>query len=118
MFDSGLFIGWGEAYPGREEQALRVFSETETYWGKLVEDGRISSYEPFWIGPHGGGLRGFFIIRGTPEQIVALRADDEFMTLVTRAQLCVTELGIEDLYFGESLRQVMARFEHEVGAFA
>ena len=65
-----------------------------------------------------GGLRGFFIVRGTPEQIVALRADDEFLTLATRAQLCVKQLGIEDLYFGESLRELMERFEHEVGAFA
>lgn len=36
MFDSGLFIGWGEANPGRDEHALHAFSDMVTF-GPLIE---------------------------------------------------------------------------------
>ena len=115
---SGLFIGWGETYPGREEQALHVFNEVLANNGKLVEEGRIGGFEPFLLGAHGGGLRGFFILRGTPEQILALRTDDEFLGYVMRGQMVASDFGVEELYFGESLEHLMGIFEQRVGALA
>ena len=54
MADSGLFIGWGEVVRGREERALEVFNETIAYYGQLQADGRIESFEPCLLEPHGG----------------------------------------------------------------
>jgi len=71
MADSGLFISWGEVYPGREEQAVRLWNDAKEYNGSLLEAGRISRFESFLVGGR-AGLRGFTILGGTPEQIGAL----------------------------------------------
>ena len=65
-----------------------------------------------------GGLRGFTIIGGTPEQIGALRFDDEFVSYIMRSQLCNKDVGVTPLFFGETLSHIMERWEHEVSALA
>ena len=64
MAGDGLFLGWGPVVRGRELKALDVFQETLTYYGKLQGDGKIDSFEPVLLTPHGGGLAGFILLRG------------------------------------------------------
>lgn len=116
MADAGLFFSFGETYPGREEQGLRLWNESNAYFASLLEAGRISNYEPFVLGAHGSGTRGFRIIGGTPEQIGALRFDDEFVSYVMRTQLCCMDVVVTPLFFGEMLTHIMDRWEHEVSA--
>ena len=115
MLDSGLLISWKEIYPGREEHALlRLFSEVVAYSAKLLEEGRISGFEPFVLRTHGGDLRdlrGFMIIRGTPEQIATLRHDDAFLAYVQRAKTLMNDVGVDELYLGEALRHILEPFE-------
>ena len=115
MLDSGLLISWGEIYPGREEHALlRLFSEVVAYSGELVEEGRINGFEPFVVRAHVGdlrGLRGFMIIRGSPEQITSLRHDDAFLAYVQRAKTLMYNVGVDELYLGEALRHILEPFE-------
>jgi len=118
MVGSGLLISWGEIYPGREEQAMGLFSEVVAYDGKLQEEGRIHGFEPFVLGAHGGGLRGFIIVRGTPEQITTVRHEDEFLAYVIRAEMLMKDVGVEELYFGEELGHVLELFQHEYGVLA
>ena len=118
MADAGLFFSFGETYPGREEQGLRLWNEANAYYASLLESGRIGRFEPFVLGANGGGLRGFRIIGGTPEQIGALRFDDEFMSYIMRTQLCCKDVAVTPLFLGEMLDHVMDRWEHEVSAFA
>ncbi len=118
MRRSGMLISWGEIYPGREEQALRLFTDVVAYYGKVLDAGRIGGFEPFVLGVHGGGLRGFMIVRGTPEQITAVRHDDEFLAYVLRAQMLIKDLDVEELYFGEELGHVLKLFEQQIGALA
>ena len=118
MLDSGLLISWGEIYPGREEHALlRLFSEVVAYGGKLVEEGRISGFEPFVVRARGGDLRdlrGFMIIRGTREQMTTLRHDDAFLAYVERAKKLMNRVGVDELYLGEELRHILEPFESRV----
>ena len=118
MADAGLFFSFGEPYPGREEQGVRLWHEANAYYASLLEAGRIGRFEPFVLGVHGGGLRGFTIIGGTPEQIGALRFDDEFVSYIMRSQLCNKDVGVTPLFFGEFLDHIMDRWEHEVSALA
>ena len=100
---------------------LRLFSDVVAYHDKLLEKGRIRGFEPFVLGVPGGGLRGlrgFMIVRGTPEQIATLRHDDEFLGYVHRAEMLVNDVDVEELYLGEALRQMMGSFEHQVSALA
>jgi hypothetical protein len=118
MADAGLFFSWGENHPGREEQGVRLWNEANTYYASLLEAGRISRHEPFVLAAHGAGLRGFRIIGGTPEQVGALRFDDEFVSYIMRTQLCCTDVAVTPLFVGETLAHIMDRWEHEVSAIA
>jgi hypothetical protein len=118
MADAGLFISWGETYPGREEQGMRLWNDANAYDTSLLEAGRISRYERFVLGAHGGGVVGFTIIGGTPEQIGALSLDDEWVSYIMRLQLCCKDVVVTPLFFGESLAHIIELWEHEISALA
>ena len=117
MLDAGLLISWGEIDPGRQEHALRrLLSEVVAYYDKLLEEGRISGFEPFALGgPGPSGLRGFMIIRGTPEQITIVAHDDELLGYLSRARRLMQNVGVHELYLGDTLRHTIVAFEHPTG---
>ncbi len=104
MADAGLFIGWGPPVTGREAKGLEVFAEALAYYGKAAQDGRIESQETVLLNPHGGDLSGFILVRGSEAQIAALRAEDEFERIVTRATLVVQDVGVVDASLGDGVQ--------------
>jgi hypothetical protein len=110
MAGDALFLGWGPVARGRELKALEVFQETLTYYGTLQQDGRIESFEPVLLAPHGGELGGFILLRGTRDSLDAIRSSDEFRRLVARAAAVVDDVGVIDAYTGEALAQQMGVF--------
>jgi hypothetical protein len=114
MADAGLFIGWGEVVRGREERAIEVFNETIQFYGQLQADGRIESFEPCLLEPHGGDLAGFVLLRGTQEQMDAVRNDDEFQRQLTRGTLIVDGLGVVGAVLSEELGRQMGIYQAQV----
>jgi hypothetical protein len=110
MPGDALFLGWGPPVRGRELKALDVFQETLGYYDSLQKDGRIESFEPVLIAPHGGELGGFILLRGSRSALDEIRSSEEFQRLVTRASAIVENIGVIDAYSGEALAQQMARF--------
>ncbi|MFZ2113304.1 MAG: hypothetical protein WAU77_06185 [Solirubrobacteraceae bacterium] len=111
MAGDALFLGWGPVVRGRELKALEVFQETVAYYGTLQQEGRIDSFEPVLIGPHGGGLAGFILLRGSRDSLDEVRSSEEFRRLVARAASIVDDIGVIDAYTGEALGQQMALFQ-------
>ena len=118
MADAGLFIGWGQVVRGREERALEVFNETLELYGQMQSDGRIESFEVCLLQPHGGELGGFELIRGSEDQIDALRRSEDFERINTKASLIVDDLGIVDMLIGDGLGRAMAIYQEEIGVLA
>jgi hypothetical protein len=118
MADAGLFIGWGQVVRGREERALDVFNETLELYGQLQSDDRIESSEVCLLQPHGGELGGFALIRGSEEQIDALRHSEDFERINTKASLIVDDLGIVDMLIGAGLGRAMAIYQEEIAVVA
>ena len=116
MAEAGLFIGWGQVVRGREKRALEVFNESVEYWGGLQSDGKIEDFEVVLLTPHGGDLGGFALLRGSTDQISALRGDEEFDRRITRADLIVENQGVVDAAIGEGLGRVMGVYQDEIGA--
>jgi len=114
MAEAGLFVGWGEPVSGREAKGLEVFGEALAYYAKAEQDGRIESHETVLLGPHGGELAGFILVRGSAEQMAALRAEDEFERLNTRATLIVQNLGIVDAALGDGLEAAISVYQEAV----
>jgi hypothetical protein len=114
MAEAGLFIGWGDPVTGREAKGLEVFAEALAYYGKAEQDGRIESHETVLLAPHGGELAGFVLVRGSDEQIAALRAEDEFERITTRATLIVQNVGVVDAALGEGLEAAIGVYQAAV----
>lgn len=118
MADAGLFIGWGAPVRGREATGLDVFGEAVAFHGKCQEAGEIESFEVAFLTPHGGGLAGFILIRGSEEQCAALRAREDFQRINTRANLIVEEFGVLDAVVGDSIGEQLAVYQEAVGELA
>ena len=93
---------------------MEVFGETVEYYGRLQADGRIESFEPCLLEPHGGDLAGFILLRGTQEQIDAVHNDEEFERHLTRANFIVDNLGVIQAALGEELGRQMGVFQAQV----
>jgi hypothetical protein len=111
MTGDALFLGWGPVVRGRELKALEVFQETLVYYGSLQQDGLIDSFEPVLLGPHGGDLAGFILLRGSRESLDKVRSSTEFQRLVARAGAIVDDVGVIDAYTGEALAGQMTTFQ-------
>lgn len=116
MADAGLFIGWGQVVRGREKRAVEVFNESIEYWGGLQSEGKIEDFEVVLLSPHGGDLAGFALLRGSAEQMAALRDDEEFALRVTRADLIIDNQGVVDAVLGEAIGSSMSIYQAEIDA--
>ncbi len=114
MADAALFIGWGQVVRGREKRAVQVFNESVEYWGGLQGDGKIEDFEVVLLTPHGGDLGGFALLRGSEDQVSALRDDEEFQRRVARADLIIDSQGVVDAAIGEGIARGMAQYQAEV----
>jgi len=118
MADAGLFIGWGQVVRGREDRALDVFNETIELYSQMQSDGRIESFEVCLLQPHGGELGGFELLRGSEDQIDAVRRSDDFERVLTKASLVVDDLGVVGAAIGEGLARSMAVYQEEIAVVA
>jgi hypothetical protein len=118
MADAGLFLGWGAPVRGREAKGLEVFGEAIEFYGGLMQQGRIESFEAVLLEPHGGDLDGFFLIRGSAEQITTLRTDESFERLTIRAGFVVENLGVVGAYLGDGLARAMGVYQQSIGDLA
>jgi hypothetical protein len=111
MADYALFLGWGEVVRGREQKATEVFGEVIAYYGQLQQDGKIESFEPYFLAPHGGDLGGFILLHGERESLDEIARSDEFQRLQTRTAMIVDGSGTVAAITGEALAQSMATFQ-------
>ncbi len=115
---SGLFVGWGEAVPGREQKAVEVFQEALHFFEGLRQAGEIESFEPVALEPHGGDLSGFLLVKGDPAKLARIRGSDDFIALTTRGQLVVVKFGVAGAFLGEGLQSLFADFGKQAAALA
>jgi hypothetical protein len=118
MADAGLFIGWGQVVRGREDRGLDVFNETIELYGQMQSDGRIESFEIVLLEPHGGELGGFAMLRGSEDQIDAVRRAEDFERVLTKASLIVDDLGVVGAAIGESLGRAISIYQEEIAVVA
>jgi hypothetical protein len=116
MADSVLFVGWTSPVRGREEQAVESFNDVVGLFGRMQQEGRIEGFDTVFLDPHGGDLGGFFLLRGTADQMDAVMHDDEFRDEFTRAQILVDGLGFVEGQINEGIAREMERYTRAVSA--
>jgi hypothetical protein len=110
MAGEAIFLGWGQVVRGREQLALEVFREATEYWSKLQQDGRIESFRPFLLRPHGGDLAGFWLIHGERSALDEIQSSEEFVRLIVRSGAIVDNLGVTSAVTDEALGSQMGTF--------
>ena len=115
MAEAALCIIWGTPVHGRENDALKVYSEALQYWGRLQQEGKIESFEVVVLGPTGGDVTGFVLVRGTPQQIDSVRRTKEYARLIDRVQLIADHVRVADAFVDEGLAKIMSQYQDEVG---
>jgi hypothetical protein len=110
MAGDALFLGWGPVVRGRELKSLEVFQEAIEYYGQLQQAGRLESFEPVLIAPHGGDLGGFVLARGERKVLDEITSSPEFLRLISRAAAVVDNVGVISAYTGDALAQQLSVF--------
>jgi hypothetical protein len=110
MPSNALFTGWGQVVRGREQAALEVFGRTVQFWSDQQQAGRIESFEPVLLRPHGGDLAGFILVKGEHPALDEILASEEYTRLTADAGAIVDGLGIVQGFVGEELGTVMGYF--------
>ena len=110
MADRVLFIGWGTPVRGMEARGLEVFNEALGLLGRMQQDGRIEGFDVVLLEPN-AGLNGYVTVKGTAEQITAMRADDDFRRNTVDAALIVDDLRHIEGFANEGIAAQMARYQ-------
>ena len=110
MADAAIVIRWNRVVPGREQQGLSIFGQSLEYYGSLQSEGAIESFEPVIFNPSGGDLNGIILIRGSLDQLDALKREDRFIDLNMRAAHVCEGLGVIDAYLEGALQKRMANW--------
>ena len=114
MADRVLFITWGMTVRGREERALETFNETLGYYGRMQQEGRIEGFDVAFLDPHGAGVDGFFMLKGSAQQMAAIREDQEFRRLMVSVGLIVDDMRVIDGMTGEGIAREMEIYTSEI----
>jgi hypothetical protein len=115
MADRIIMITWGANVAGREERGLEVFNEAVGLYGRMQQEGRIESFDVALLSPNGGGIDGFMALRGSAEQLAAVKEDEDYLRVMTDASLIVEDLCVCDGYSNEGIAPMMAIYQEAIG---
>jgi hypothetical protein len=113
MADRMMFITWGEPVRGREERSLEVFNEAVGLYGRMQQEGRIESFDVALLVPS-TDLGGYIAVHGSPEQIAALREDEEYQRNILDAGMCVNDVRVCEGYTGAGVGRQMALYQDAI----
>jgi hypothetical protein len=106
----GLIVKWGKLVPGREQQAIDLFTEATEFFTEYVDKKVISSFEPFfyWTSDKDQEV-GFFVLKGPQEKIFELIENERFLWLQEKAMYTVEHFTFDLLTVGEGITKQLAR---------
>ena len=113
MADRALFISWGDNVPGREERGLDVFNEAVGFYGRCQQEGRIESFDVVLM-PATSDIAGYMVLKGSVDQVAALREDDEYVRIMTEASTIVMNLRQAEGYCGSEIGRVMEIYREAI----
>jgi hypothetical protein len=67
------------------------------------------------MAPNGGGIEGYMCLRGSGDQVAAVREDEEFQRVMIDASLIVHDLCMCDGYSNEGIAKQMAMYQEAIG---
>ena len=115
MADRMIHICWGAPVEGREERALDVLDEGIGMCGRMQNAGLIESFDVALVVPN-PHLNGYLTLRGSEEQLSAVRGDEEFRRIVFAARECMIGLRVYPGYAEQGVARQLAAFRESLAA--
>jgi len=91
---------------------MQLMRDTNAFVDRLVAEGRTTDFA-WYLSAHSGD--GFSVARGEMEQLMANTADQEFLALITRASLILTDYSWGFYATGDSVEPMANLLEQTVG---
>jgi hypothetical protein len=113
MADRMLLLAWDRPVRGLETRAMEVFNEAVGLLGRKQQEGAIDSFDVCLLAPN-DQLGGFMVIKGSAEQISALRWDEEFMRNTVDAELSVEGISHIEGVCNEGVAWQMGLFQEGI----
>jgi hypothetical protein len=104
---AALVTTWRSPVPGREKQSLEAFMDYVTHLGKQAADGKVGEPQVYFNYDGSGGMG---IVQGPSNVLLDLWESDEFRDILSRAQLTVTTLESQMYVAGDSIQDLVGRF--------
>jgi hypothetical protein len=115
----GLIISWGKAVPGREREAIGLFTESKDWFEGKYKAGWITYYEPYFYATGDFEAEaGFWLVRGERDKIWKLTEDETFRWLSTKAQFYLDHFEVQWLTVGEGIPEQVERLTKLVAEMA
>lgn len=109
--DRVMFLSWDRPVPGREMAGMETFGQFTNWLGKQQTAGRIESFEPVLLDPHGEHLNGFVLVRGNYNNIAQIQNDEDYLNLMTRGTYEMQGLAVYNGSVGTAFQQRMTRWQ-------
>jgi hypothetical protein len=110
MADAAIVIRWDRVVPGREQQALSLFGQSLEYYGTLQSEGAIENFEPILLDPTGSDLNGIILLRGSADQLNAVKRKDRFIDITMHAAHACEGFGVVDAHLEGELQARMTKW--------
>ena len=94
---------------------MDLFGRCMQFYSKLQADGRIESFDTVVLDAHGGDLNGFIMLKGSSQQIAAVRQDSAWIELMVEAGYCIEGVGGISGYIGEGTMNIMSGYMKLIG---
>ncbi len=99
MPQGAILYRWGQVVPGREEQALTLFSESVELFDDFLKNNQIIGHWPYISTTRAGG---YWLVHGEMEQLGAIQMLPEVQALHMKGQGMLTEWTAEWLMGGSA----------------
>jgi hypothetical protein len=111
-----LFIGATRPMPGRENEAMALWSEAGAWFDSQKKSGFFDRWDGFWLTAHGGDLNAAFTCYGDRNKLDEWRRTDAFEAWVFRASSCMDGLGVVPGVNYVAMQDTMARRSKALGS--
>jgi hypothetical protein len=98
---------------GASGAPFRVYNAVREYLEGVQKERKIESFETGVFGP-ATPLGDFLVVRGTEDQLVALRRTKEFRRLMLRTRLVVEHIRVARALLGGQLLEQIRDYQEEV----
>ena len=113
----GTITRWGSPKAGREKESLEHYRKSVAYGRRLVEEGKLSYFEPFLFTSGDNETEaGFFIAKGPVAEFFGIIDSEEYRSMLARATLLNEHVRVDMLAVGEGVDRHIADFEKALSA--